>query len=166
MSQSILLITAIAGAQECARELERQLRMGVELAATRRAALAALRRREYSAIVFDDSLAKADPAGADLLWKHSGLAIPLQINFAIASGSRLVREVRAALARRAQEQALALRAAASALEGELKSTITGLLLQSQLALADPSLPPKVAVKLKVVAGLAGALRQQLERPRA
>lgn len=164
MTQTILMITAVSGAQDCAGEMERQLKLKVELASTRKEGLAALRRREYSAVILDDSLAESDPTGADLLWKHSGLAVPLQINFAIASVSRLVREARAALARRAQEQALAMRAAAGTLEGELRSTITGLLLQAQLALADPALPPQTVVKLKVVAELAGTLRRQLERP--
>lgn len=164
MSQSILLITAIPGGEKCAAEVARQLGLKVEWASDRKAALAALRRREYAAVVVDESLAEADPAGADLVSKHAGLAVPLQVNFALASEARLVREVRAALARRSQEQALALRAAAGALEGELRSTIAGLLLQSQLALADPALPPQAAVKLKVVAELAATLRRQLEPP--
>lgn len=164
MSQSILLITAISGAENCAAEMALQLGLKVEWAPDRKAALAALRRREYSAVVVDESLAEADPAGADLFCKHAGLAVPLQLNFALASSARLVREVRAALARRSQEQMLAMRAAAGALEGELRLTIAGLLLQSQLALADPTLPPQAAIKLKVVADLAATLRRQLEQP--
>jgi hypothetical protein len=166
MSASVLMITALLGAENCVTAIERDLGLGVELVPTRKAALTALRRREYSIVIFDDCLAEADPAGADLVWKHAGLAIPLQVNFALASTSRVMREVRSALGRRAQEQALALRAAAGALEGELKATVTGLLLQSQLALADPALPPHVAAKLKVVADLAGTLRRQLQRPGA
>ena len=56
----------------------------------------------------------------------------------------------------------ALRAAVSQLESELKSTVTGLLLQSQLALAEPELSPKLTGKLTLVAELAGSLRQRLE----
>ena len=79
------------------------------------------------------------------------MAVPVQINFAFHGGSRLAREVQAAIGRREQQQVLALRAAASLLESELKSTVTGLLLQSQLALAEPEVPPKLAGKLELVA---------------
>jgi hypothetical protein len=58
---------------------------------------------------------------------------------------------------------VALRAAASLLESQLKSTITGLLLQSQLALAEPEVTPKLAGKLELVAELAASLRQRLEQ---
>jgi hypothetical protein len=157
------MVTSIAGAENCAASLARQLGFAVEIAASRKAGLAALRRHEYSCVIVDDTIAEADPDGAELLWKHSGLAVPLQINFAIAGSARLAREVRAALARREQEQALAMRAAASSMESELKSTITGLLLQSQLALADPQATPQLTVKLKMMVELAGTLRARLER---
>jgi hypothetical protein len=48
----------------------------------------------------------------------------------------------------------------------LKSTVTGLLLQSQLALAEPELTPKLTGKLELVAELAGSLRRRLEQARA
>ena len=94
------------------------------------------------------------------------MAVPVQINFAFYSGSRLAREVQAAIGRREQARVLALRAAASLLENELKSTVTGLLLQSQLALAEPELTPKLAGKLELVVELAGSLRRSLERAQA
>jgi len=106
---------------------------------------------------------RPNPDGAELLWKHAGLAVPLQINFAISGSARLAREVRAAIARREQEQSLAMRAAASTIESELKSTVTGLLLQSQLALADPQVSPQLTFKLKMMVDLAGTRRQRLER---
>jgi hypothetical protein len=48
----------------------------------------------------------------------------------------------------------------------LKSTVTGLLLQSQLALAEPEVPPKLAGKLELVAELASSLRRTLEHAQA
>jgi hypothetical protein len=89
--------------------------------------------------------------------------VPVQINFAFSGGSRLAREVQAAIARREQQHVIALRAAASLLENDLKSTLTGLLLQSQLALAEPALTPKLTGKLELVAELAGSLRRRLEQ---
>jgi len=163
-AQTVLMITPIAGAESCAASLASTLGLPVEIASSRKAGLAALRRRDYATVIVDESIVAADPAGADLLWKHSGLAVPVQINFAILGCARLGREVKAALARREQEQSLAMRAAASSLENELKGTVTGLLLQSELALAEPAVPPQLAAKLKLMVELAGTLRRQLERP--
>jgi len=86
------------------------------------------------------------------------------MNFALSGVSRLVREIRAALRRREREQTLARRAAASAFETELKTTVAGLLLHSQLALSGSDVSPLIADKLRVVAELAGSLRQQLSAP--
>jgi hypothetical protein len=78
--------------------------------------------------------------------------------------ARLIREVRSALHRREREQTLARRAAAAAIETELKTTVAGLLLHSQLALSGSELSSPVADKLRMVADLAGSLRQQLSAP--
>ena len=94
------------------------------------------------------------------------MAVPVQINFAFSGGARLAREVQAAIGRREQQQVMALRAAAMLLENDLKSTLTGLLLQSQLALAEPELSPRVVGKLELMAELAGSLRRRLEQAQA
>jgi hypothetical protein len=108
------------------------------------------------------------PGAIPLLPRRSGstrgLAIPLQINFALAGAARLVSEIRAGLHRREQEQRLARKAAATAIEAELKSTIAGLLLHSQLALNGNEVPAPLRDKLRVVADLAGNLRQKLNAP--
>lgn len=161
---SILLVTGIEGARDCASMVGEQLGMEVEVAEGRRAALAALRKNEFLAIVIDETLAECDPAAADRICEHARLAIPLQINFAVSGAPRLVREIRSALHRREREQAVARRAAAAAIEAELKSTVAGLLLHSQLALSAHEMPPPVADRLRVVADLAGSLRQQLSVP--
>lgn len=161
MSQNMLLVTNIPGAENCAAAITRQLGLGVELASNGRAALAALRRREYAVVVLDDSQIEADPTGVDVLWQQAGLAIPIQVNLAISGCGRVLREVRAALLRREREQALALRAATQVIGGEINTTVTGLLLQTQLMLSEPSIPSSLLPKLQQVAQLAGALRQQL-----
>jgi hypothetical protein len=158
---SILIVTGIEGARNCAAVVSAQLGMDVELAEGRKAALVALRRREFDAIVVDETMAECDPAAAEAIWERAGLAIPLQINFALAGAARLLREIRAALHRREREQSLSRRAAAAAMETELKTTVAGLLLHSQLALSGGEIPAAVADKLRVVADLAGNLRQQL-----
>ncbi len=163
---SILIVTGIEGAQNCAAAVEKQLDMAVEVAEGRRTALAALRRKEFAVIVVDETLAECDPAAAETIWERAGLAVPLQINFALSGAARLVREIRAGLQRREREQTLARRAATSALETEMKTAIAGLLLHSQLALSGGGeVPDAVADKLRVVAGLADDLRRQLSPPR-
>ena len=107
-------------------------------------------------------MAAADPQGADLLWQQAGTAVPVQVNFAISNCARVVREVRSALARRAQEEALAMRAASSAVGSELKSVVTGILLQSELALREPMVSPRLEAKLRHLVELAGDLRERLQ----
>jgi hypothetical protein len=60
---------------------------------------------------------------------------------------------------------LARNAAATEIQSELKSTIAGLLLQSQLALAEPKITPGLEAKLRSVVALASDLRDRL-RPTA
>jgi CheY-like chemotaxis protein len=161
---SILIVTGVEGARNCAAVVSEQLGIEVEVAEGRKAALAALRHQEFHAVVVDETMAECDPAAAEAIWDHAGLAIPLQINFALSGAARLIREIRAALHRREREQSLARQAAASAIESEVKTTIAGLLLHSQLALSGSEVPALVAEKLRVVADLAGSLRQQLSAP--
>jgi len=161
---SILMVTGIEGAQNCAAVVGAELGMGVEVAEGRKAALAALRSREFLAVVIDETLAECDPAAAEKICEHAGLAIPLQISFAVSGAARLIREIRAALHRREREQMLAHRAAAAAIEAELKTTVAGLLLHSQLALNGGGVPAPVADRLRVVADLAGTLRRRLSEP--
>ncbi len=160
---SILMVTGIEGARNCAEVVGKQLGKTVEVAEGRKAALAALRRREFTAVVVDETLAECDPAAAEAIWERAGLAIPVQINFALSGAARLIREIRAALHRREREQALARRAAATAMEAELKATVAGLLLHSQLALSGELSAP-AADRLRVVADLASHLRAQLSAP--
>ena len=158
---SILIVSGIEGVRNCAETLSKQLAMKVEFAEGRRSAVEALRRSEFAAVVVDETLAECDPSAADAIWERSGLAIPLQINFALAGAVRVVREIRAALHRREREQTAARRAAREDIGTELKNTVTGLVLQSQLALNEEGIPNHLAQKLRVVADLAHALRRQL-----
>ena len=158
---TILIVSGVEGVRNCADVLSKQLGMQVEFASGRRGAVDALRRREYAVVVLDETLAECDREAAEAIWERSGLAIPLQINFALAGAARIIREIRAALQRRQREQAAALRAAREDIGVELKNTVSGLLLQSQLALAEQGLPNHVAQKLRIVEDLAGKLRVQL-----
>lgn len=164
MQKGILMITAIAGAENCAAVLSKQFAMPVETAPSRREALTALRRRDFAVVVIDESMVDPREDRSDLLLKHAGLAIPLEINFAISGCGRLVREVRAALSRREREHDLALSSAATSIESELRDTVAGLLLQAQLALAEPGLSPQLSERLGLILESAVSLRQKLDRP--
>jgi signal transduction histidine kinase len=158
---SILLVSGIEGARNCADVLAKHLDTEVEVAEGRKAAIAALRQREFAAVVVDETVTACDPAAAEAIWERSGLAIPVQINFALSGAERLIREIKAALQRREREQLIARRAAAVAVESELKTTLAGLLLQSQLALSSSEAGTPVEERLRMVTSLAGDLRRQL-----
>jgi hypothetical protein len=136
--------------------------MEVEMVPSTRAAMASLRRceSEYGVILLEESLTTADPETADLLYQTAGGALLLEINFVLSNTERIIRQVRYALARREQDRKNARTAVASQLNGELNSTLAGLLLESQLALreAQPDLQPK----LRNIVGLASDLRKRLK----
>ena len=86
--------------------------MEVEVAAGRKAALACIAAPRVLCRGGDRrTLAECDPAAAEKICENAGLAIPMQINFAVSGAARLTREIRAALNRREREQTLARRAA-------------------------------------------------------
>ena len=161
MTTDVLIISTMDGAENCAEWIAGQVGSRVEVAATRRAALAALRRSKFAVVVVEESLSEGDPEWADQVWGLAGLAIPVQINFAISGCARLGREVKAALMRRDGQKAIARKAAAIDIENDLKSAITGLLLESELALREPAIPPALEPKLRHLVELAGALRERL-----
>jgi len=164
--QRVLLVSALSGAENCAAAIMQQMGLDVEVAPGWREALDALRAGSYSAVIVEDSLAEGDPRGAEVLWKMAGLAIPMQVNFALTGSARLIRDLRAALARREQEQGAAHLAALRAVESELRNTISGLLLHTQLALREGPPSPQLEQRLRLMAELAGNLKQRLDIPQA
>jgi hypothetical protein len=156
-----LMITAIEGIEPTASALAADLAMTVEIAASRAAALRLLDRRQYAMVVLDQNLADSDPEGADLVWRHAGLAIPLQVNFALAGTARLLREMRAGLSRRQREQQLAGAAAMAAIDSDLKNAVTGFLLESRLALSEAGIPPGIETRLRTLEAIADRLRDRL-----
>ena len=162
---SILMVTGIEGARNCAAVVGTQLGMEVEVAEGRKAALAALRRREFVAVVVDETIAECDPAAAETIWEHAGPGDSAAGQLrALRSGAADPRNPRRAAPPGARTGA-GRKAAAVAIEAELKATVAGLLLHSQLALKGGAVPASIADKLRMVADLAGNLRQQLSAPR-
>lgn len=159
--QTALIVTAIDGIEETAAAVASRLALTVEIASSRAAALRLLDRRGYAVVIVDQMLADSDPEGADLVWKAAGLAIPLQISFALAGTARMEREVRAALARRQREQQQAAAAASAAVDAELKNAVTSFLLESQLALAEEGLSSAVEGRLRNLVEIAARMRDRL-----
>ena len=159
MPLPILIIASGAPALAVARVLRCDLNVDVETAPNRRAGLAALRRSEYVLVLLEEGLATADSQITNSLYEKA-LATPvLELNFAISNAQRIMRQVRAAIARRSQDEAHAREAATLRLQNELKSALTGLLLESQLCLREA--PPAQGPKLRHLVELAGNLRNML-----
>jgi CheY-like chemotaxis protein len=157
----VLMVTPLEGVESTAAALAENLGLAVDVASARAAALRLLNRRSYAVVIVDQMLAEADAEGADLIWKAAGLAIPVPMSFALSAADRVEREVRAALARRRKELQLAAAAAAAALDAEIKNAVTGMLLESQLALGEMAVPPQIASRLQTLAGIADNLRKKL-----
>ena len=161
MSRKVLLVSTMASAEECVRAIRESVGVEVELAPSRKAGLLALRREEFAVVVVEESLAEPDPQWADEMREAGGLAMALQVNLAITGCARLGREVQAALLRRERERSVARKQAKAELENELKSSVTGLLLESELALREPTVSPALEAKLRHLVELAGAIRERL-----
>ena len=158
MHPTLLLIAPESVAPPIADALRHDLHAVVETTPSRRSALTTLRRNNFDIILIDESLATTDSA-ADLLYQHAGAAIIVELNLALSSAARIVRQARAALARRTQDLAQAHTAAAATLQSELNTTLSGILLESQLALREAT--PEQAPRLRHLVQLATELRDRL-----
>lgn len=158
----ILLVTPSLRSEESAQALKEATGNEVTIADSLRQATTLVRAHEYVSVVLDQYLVETEPAETSTLMEHLGTAIPVQVNLAVSAMDRIVREVRAAVQRRRREQAIARRAAQELLQSELNSTVTALLLQCELALATPDLPPATTEKLRSAHDLVNKLRTQLD----
>jgi len=158
----ILLVTPIESRDTCAASLKEATGEPVVTAETLAEATTLLRTGSYTIAVFDQHLAEREPHETDTAFEHLGSAIPVQINFAISGLERLVREVRLALRRWKQEQAITREEASRALRGEFNDTVTTLLLDCELALDVEGFPEKVTELLASALETAQKLRAQLE----
>jgi hypothetical protein len=158
----ILLVTPSTCGKECVKALTQATGEQVVVAETLRHAATALHNEAYRCVVFDQYLLEAEPSETEALMQHLGLAMPVQVNFGITGMDRLVREVRAALARREREESAARIAAEQTLHCELTGTLTALLLSCELALSSPELPTGAQEKMRAAHDLVLKLRDKLE----
>ncbi len=158
----ILLVTTSSRAKECALALEQGTGQKTHVAASVPQAIGKLQSSEYDALAIDQSLLEADFRAFDTLLNHAGMAMPLYVNLALHSSERVVREAQVALQRADKEKLMAMHAAERILCNQLRGEVTGILLNSELALQQQSLSPEVAKKLECVRSLAEKMRARLE----
>lgn len=159
--QAVLLVSAVEAAYACAGEIGQAMDCDVEIAESRRSAIAMLRRQEFTAVVVDDTLAEGDIHGADQLWSAAGLAVPIQVNFAISSCGRVIRELRAALYRRRLDETRARTSAETNLQADIGSSLTGIVLQLDLLRGGADIPIEFRDRLARLADLTTDLRRKL-----
>lgn len=160
MPATILLIAPEPAALHLAETLRRDLPAEVHSTSSRRAATTLLRRHEFDLIFLDEAAASTDPASADTLYQSAASALVLEVNFAISSPARVLRLARAALTRHARDLGQSRIAAAAALLSELNASLSGILLEAQLALqeATPEQQPRLARLVQLSTELRDRLR--------
>jgi len=158
----ILLVTTSSRSKEYAAALESGTGQKTHLATSVPQALAKIQAADYEALAIDQSLLEADVRALDTLLNRCAIAMPVYVNLALHSSERIVREVQVALRRAEDERRVAERAAGRLLGNELRSELTGILLNSELALRQRGILPEVAEKLNSVRELAEKMRSRLE----
>lgn len=155
----ILVIGPEAASSGIAEALRRTLSVVVACAVNRRSGLSLLRREPFALVLLDVGLAAADQGGTELLLQNAGEAPLLEIDFAGVPKEHVVERARIALQRRAQDERRARERATADLAAELRSMLSGLLLESQLALREAR--PDQEPKLRHLVQMAGDLRDRL-----
>jgi hypothetical protein len=158
----ILLVTTSSRAKECAAALEQGTGHKTHVASSVPQAVTKMQAAEFDGLAIDQSLLESDFRALDTLLNRCGIAIPLYVNLALHSNERVVREVQVALRRAEKEKLMATRTAEQVLRNQLRSQVTGILLNSELALRQKSISPDVAEKVRSVRELAEKMRSQLE----
>ncbi len=157
----VLLVTTMPGVENLAAVLSEGACVVLEIARSRRAALAALRRQPFEAIIVDAALPLNEVTQTDLLWQNAGGAVPLELDLAVLGTSALIRLLRSVLERRSEMEATVREDVARAMAEDLRSTVTGMLLQSDLALRDQTLSPSLEQRFRQLRSMADDLRVRL-----
>ncbi len=158
----VLLVMPSGRSKECAEAIRRLSGEVVHCVRDLQAAGDELRRVEFSVVAVDQHLWELDSRLADSVSQTCGTAALLLVNPAIACAERVAREVAAALRRREGELRRAQAEVESRLRTELNEAVTGILLSSELALANPSLPAGAETKIRAVYELAMSIRERLQ----
>jgi signal transduction histidine kinase len=158
----ILLVTTSSRAKNYAAAVQHGTGRKVHIAETVPQATAKLQAVEYAVLTIDQSVLEIDLSALDTLLNHSAMAMPIYVNLAIHSPERVVREVQVALRRAAKERTVAENVAGKVLRNELRNELTGILLNSELALRGAPATPDLANRIKCICELAEKMRTRLE----
>jgi hypothetical protein len=162
----LILVTTSSRAKECAAAIEQTTHQKTQVATSLARAVDYLQTHDYNALVLDESFHQAEIGGANMLLDHAGSAMPVFVNLALHGAERVAREVQTGLLRLVREKLAAMQSAENVLRNELRGDVTGILLNSELALRDPSLSESAAEKIHVLHDLAENMRLKLEGPSA
>ena len=162
MPSPILLISGQADSGRI-NELRTNLATPILQVADIRLAVKALKEQTFSLLMLD-MRASEDPTKSGLLVEVAGITPVLEIDLTTATISTLLHKIRSMRSRIAAEQVRARNAAIAHLQGELRDSLTGLLLESQLALreVDASRHPKLVNVVRMATQLSARLKLEAE----
>ena len=158
----LILVTTSPRAKECAAAIEQTTHQKTQIATSLARAVECLQTHDYDALVLDESFNHAEIGGVNLLLNHAGLAMPMYVNLALYGTERVTREVQNGMLRFVREKLAAMRSAENVLRSMLRGEVTAILLNSELALREPSLSQGIAEKIQVMHDLAEGMRLKLE----
>ena len=158
----VILVTTSPRAKECATAIEQTTHQKTQIATSLARAVECLQTHDYDALVLDESFNHAEIGGANLLLNHAGSAMPIYVNLALHGTERVTREVQNGMLRFVREKLAAMRSAENVLRSLLRGEVTAILLNSELALREPSLSESTAEKIHVMHELAEGMRLKLE----
>lgn len=158
----ILLVTASSRCAECATAIEQKTHQKVKTAATLNRTIELLQAHEFDVLVLDESFQQLELGAESLVATHGGMAVPTYVNLSLHGTERVAQEVKRGVERLTTEKLAAMRAAEHLLRNELRGEVTGILLNSELALREQALSPGVAQKLQVIHDDAAKMRSRLE----
>ena len=156
---SIVQLASEPAAAAVARLLADQLGATVTSVEDRRECQETLQHNLFHVVLLEETVTLENPAAAEALYQAAGQALVLEINFGLASADRVLRQVRCALAHRMRDEQKTRAALKVTLQNELSASLSGLLLESQLALHHAA--PEAVPLLDHLVRLAESLCQQL-----
>lgn len=159
LTAQILLFASETSARRVAQTLAQELNAAVTAVSDQRRCQELLQQKTFTLIIMEEVIATENEATLKSLYDMAAGSFILEVNFGTANLPRVVRQVRAALKRREVEYTSARLAALTALQGQLSASVSGLLLESQLALRNAG--PGLAPILEHLVALAEALCAQL-----
>lgn len=158
----VILVTASPRAKECAAAIEQRTHQKTQIATTVARAVERLQTHDYDAIVLDESFNHTEIDGVNLLLSHAGMAMPIYVNLALHGTERVTREVENGMLRFVGEKLAAMRSAENVLRSLLRGEVTAILLNSELALREPTLSENIADRIQAIHDLAETMRLKLE----